>query len=203
MRPQDTVIGEERGKSVGSSAFTWVLDPIDGTRAFVSGIPVWTVLVSLSKNNVPILGVIYQPFTQELFSGGFGKAEYVRGDVSHSISVRRCDNLTDAFLSSTFPEIGTLIEREAFEAIAKHVKICRYGLDAYAYGLIAAGQLDMVIEAGLEDYDVQAPVALIESAGGIVTNWKGESALEGGQILACGDEALHNIALNILRKFVN
>ncbi len=202
-RPLDTVIGEERGISPGSSEFTWVLDPIDGTRAFVSGIPVWTVLVGLVKNNVPVLGVVYQPFTDELFIGGLGRSEYIRGDYSHLTSVRSCSDIDRAFLSSTFPEIGTVIERQAFEAIAKQVKICRYGLDAYAYALLAIGQLDIIVEAGLKSYDVQSPIALIEAAGGVVTDWNGGSAIHGGRVLACGDKALHKSAINILSNYVD
>ena len=201
-RPLDTVIGEEKGISPGSSEFTWVLDPIDGTRAFVAGIPVWTVLVSLSWNNLPILGVIYQPFTKELFIGGLGISEYIRDNISTETSVRNCDNLKEAFLSSTFPEIGTAMERKAFEAVAGRVKICRYGLDAYAYALLAVGQLDIVVESGLKSYDVQAPIALIEAAGGIVTNWRGGSAVDGGRIVASGDKHLHANIVNILSNFV-
>ncbi len=202
-RPLDTVIGEERGISPGSSEFTWVLDPIDGTRAFVTGIPVWTVLVSLSKNNIPILGVIYQPFTKELFTGGLGISEYIRDNISNKTSIRNCDNLNEAFLSSTFPEIGSIMERKAFEAVAGQVKICRYGLDAYAYALLAVGQLDIVVEAGLKPYDVQAPIALIEAAGGIVTNWRGGSAVDGGRIVASGDKFLHETIVNILCNFMD
>ncbi|MDG2475206.1 MAG: inositol monophosphatase family protein [Paracoccaceae bacterium] len=198
IRPDDTILGEERGVSEGSSDFTWVLDPIDGTRAFISGIPVWTVLVSLSQNSVPILGVIYQPFTKEFFVGGLGVSDYTCKGFSTESIARKCGSLSKAFLSSTFPEIGTEFERKAFEGVASKVKLCRYGMDAYAYALLATGHLDIVVEAGLKSYDVQAPIAVIEAAGGIMTDWKGGPATNGGRVLACGDELVHKIALEML-----
>lgn len=200
LRPNDGIVGEEQGISSGTSGFTWFLDPIDGTRAFISGIPVWTVLVSVSKDGQPVLGVVYQPFTQEFFIGGLGFSEYTRNHLSIKLSVRQCKSLEAAFLSTTFPEIGTALERKAFQAVAMRVRLCRYGLDAYAYALLAAGHLDLVIEAGLKPYDVHAPIALIEAAGGIVTNWSGGPAVNGGQIMACGDESIHQAALAILSK---
>ncbi len=199
-RPDDKIIGEERGVIEGTSDFTWHLDPIDGTRAYIAGIPVWTVLVSVSKNEVPILGVIHQPFMQEFFIGGLGKSKYIRNDFVTDISVRECKSLNVAFLSTTFPEIGNLSEQKAFEAVEKEVRLCRYGLDAYAYALLAAGHLDIVIEAGLKAYDVQAPIALIEGTGGLVTNWTGGSAEKGGRVLACGDKIIHEKVVNILSR---
>ena len=197
-RPSDSIIGEEKGISKGSNEFTWALDPIDGTRAFISGIPVWTVLVSVSLNAVPICGVIYQPFTQEFFVGGLGVSDYIRSGFSLETSVRSCNSLKDALLASTFPEIGTVNEQRAFQNVSKRVKFTRYGMDAYAYALLASGHIDIVIEAGLKAYDIQAPIALIEAAGGVVTNWSGSSAWDGGRVLACGDKRLHEQILDIL-----
>ena len=200
VRPFDSIIGEEKGILNGSNNFKWVLDPIDGTRAFISGIPVWTVLVALLENDSPVLGVVYQPFTGELFVGGFGASDYYRGGSSNRISVRSCSSLSQAYLASTFPEIGTELEKKAFDSVVSKVHLCRYGLDGYAYALLAAGYLDIVVEAGLKIYDVAATIALIEAAGGIVTNWSGGPAIEGGQILACGDKLIHKTALDILSK---
>lgn len=201
-RPCDTIIGEEKGTSKGSNEFTWVLDPIDGTRAFISGIPVWTVLVSVSKNQVPICGVIHQPFTQEIFVGGLGVSEYLRNGFSLETSVRHCKDLKKALLASTFPEIGTLNEHSAFQKVSRSVRLTRYGMDAYAYALLASGHIDIVIEAGLKEYDIQAPIALIEAAGGIVTNWSGDSASDGGQVVACGDKHLHREIIGLLCNYV-
>ena len=201
-RPYDTIIGEEKGKSEGSNGFTWVLDPIDGTRAFISGVPVWTVLVSISQNDIPICGVIHQPFTQEMFVGGLGVSDYIRNGFSLETSTRPCNRLNGAFLATTFPEIGTHTERSAFEKVAKSAKMTRYGMDAYAYALLAAGHIDIIIEAGLKAYDIQAPIALVEAAGGVITNWTGHSASDGGQVLACGDKRLQKQILDILCDYV-
>ena len=201
-RPCDTIIGEEKGTSKGTNEFTWVLDPIDGTRAFISGIPVWTVLVSVSQNQVPICGVIYQPFLKEIFVGGLGVSEYIRNGFSLETSVRPCKELKNALLASTFPEIGTLIEHNAFQKVSQSVRLTRYGIDAYAYALLASGHIDIVIEAGLKEYDIQAPVAIIEAAGGVVTNWTGHSALDGGRVVACGDKLLHKEIIDILCNHV-
>ena len=198
VRPSDTIIGEEKDTFQGSSEFTWVLDPIDGTRAFISGIPVWTVLVSVLQNGIPICGIIHQPFTQEMFVGGLGVSDYLRSGFSLETSVRQCHDLKNALLASTFPEIGTEYEHTAFQKVSKSVRLTRYGMDAYAYALLASGYIDIVIEAGLKTYDIQAPIALIEAAGGVVSNWTGGSALQGGQVLACGDKRLHKEILDIL-----
>ena len=200
-RPSDTIIGEEKGTSKGSNEFTWMLDPIDGTRAFISGIPVWTVLVSVSQNQVPICGVIYQPFTQEFFVGGLGVSDYIRNGFSLETSVRHCTELKNALLASTFPEIGTLTEHNAFQKVSTSVRLTRYGLDAYAYALLASGHIDIVIEAGLKAYDIQAPIAVIEAAGGVVTNWMGGLVADGGQVLACGDKRIHRQILDIFSNY--
>ena len=202
-RPDDTIIGEEREVDQGSSGFVWYLDPIDGTRAFISGIPVWTVLVSVSKDGHPILGVIYQPFNDELFVGGLGLSEYMRRSSSMVLSTKSCESLNSALLSSTFPEIGTAFEKRAFDAIVSQVQLCRYGLDAYAYALLAAGHLDIVVEAGLKPHDTHAPIAVIEAAGGFVTSWDGGPATHGGRVLACGDKLIHEAALEILSKEIS
>ncbi len=197
-RPLDMIFGEETGETDGNSEYFWLIDPIDGTRAFIAGIPVWTVLIAVMKNKVPILGVIHQPFTGEIFVGGFGSTELISGGVTTITKTRKCSNLRKAVLATTFPEIGTKFEMNRFNAVRDQVKLTRYGLDAYAYALLALGQLDIVIEAGLKPHDVNAPIAVVEAAGGIVTDWSGKKAYYGGQILACGDIQIHEQAVKIL-----
>jgi histidinol phosphatase-like enzyme (inositol monophosphatase family) len=197
-RPDDAILGEEFPPKAGTSGLTWVLDPIDGTRAFLSGAPTWGILVAVDAGQGPVLGLIDQPHTRERFIGGFGHATLRYDGDTSPISVRSCAKLSDAILYSTFPEIVTDIERSAFEAVRDQVRLTRYGMDCYAYGLIAMGQIDLVIEAGLNPYDVQGPQAVIEGAGGIVSNWTGGPAHEGGQILAAGDARVHAAALEIL-----
>lgn len=197
-RPGDGILGEEYGATPGTSGLTWVLDPIDGTRAFVSGAPTWGVLIAVGGEGGPQLGVIDQPYIGERFLGGFGEA-WVKGPAGHSLlAVRQGRALDQAILYTTFPEVGTPAEGAAFHRLARKVKLTRYGIDCYAYALLAAGQIDLVVEAGLQTYDIQAPIALIEAAGGIVTNWQGGPAHEGGQVLAAADAALHGAAMELL-----
>jgi len=199
-RPHDAIFGEEFGHSAGSSGLTWVLDPIDGTRAYISGAPSWGVLIGLDNGQGPVLGIVDQPFTGERFFGGFGKADWRRGDQRQAITARRCAALASATIMTTFPEVGTPDEAAAFAAVSAKCKLTRFGLDCYAYALLAMGQIDLVIEAGLNAYDVQGPIGLIEGAGGLVTDWQGGPAYQGGQIIAAGDARVHAAALEILNR---
>ena len=199
-RPQDAILGEEFGAKSGQSGLTWVLDPIDGTRGFMTGTPSWGVLIALLNETGPIFGVIDQPYIGERFIGGLGQ-NYMTGPQGEMIlrtSARK--TLAEARLFSTFPEIGAISERLAFEAVRDQVLLTRYGMDCYAYGLVALGQADLVIEAGLQSYDIAAPIAVIEAAGGIVTNWQGGPAHQGGQVLAAANRDLHQVALVLLSE---
>lgn len=199
-RPHDGILGEEFGPVSGSSGLTWVLDPIDGTRGYLSGTPTWGVLISVRDEAGPLFGIIDQPYIAERFEGGFGRA-LVRGPMGEApLAVRGPRGLGEAILFSTFPEVGTAEEGAAFRRVASRAKLVRYGMDCYAYALVAAGQIDLVIEAGLQAYDVQAPIAVIEAAGGIVTDWQGRPALDGGQIIAASCPALHAEALELLNS---
>lgn len=198
VRPDDAILGEEFPSTSGDSGLTWVLDPIDGTRAFMSGAPTWGSLIAVNAGGAPLFGVIDQPYTGERFTGGFGYAELLRCGTATPLAVRACDRLGSATLFTTFPEIGTAAERAAFDAVRQRVRLTRYGLDCYAYALVALGQIDLVIEAGLKPYDIQGPQAVIEAAGGIVTDWVGGPAENGGQIIAAGDPQLHAAALDVL-----
>ncbi|MEM9010428.1 MAG: inositol monophosphatase family protein [Pseudomonadota bacterium] len=198
-RPADGILGEEFPAVPGTSGLTWVLDPIDGTRAYISGAPTWGVLVGLDAGAGPILGAIDQPWIGERFIGGFGRATQQRDGSETPLATRPCATLAEAVLLTTFPEIGTSAEREGFEAVRDRVRLTRYGLDCYAYALVAAGQVDLVIEAGLAPYDIQGPMAVIEAAGGLVTDWQGGPAHRGGRILAAGDRRVHEAARTILQ----
>ena len=197
-RPDDAVLGEEFGATSGTSGLTWVLDPIDGTRGYLSGTPTWGVLISLRDAGGPIYGIIDQPYIGERFEGGFGRAE-VNGPMGrHALQTRAARPLGDAIVFTTFPEVGTPAEGQAFARLAARARLVRYGMDCYAYALVAAGQIDLVIEAGLQAYDVQAPIAVIEAAGGIVTNWQGQPCLNGGQVLAAANREIHAKAMALL-----
>lgn len=199
-RPQDGVLGEEYGARPGTSGLTWVLDPIDGTRAFMSGVPSWGTLIGLDAGAGPVLGVVDQPHIGERFMGGLGRAVLRRDGRETPLATRPCPDLGGAVLFSTFPEVGTPAERAGFEAVRDRVRLTRYGLDCYAYALVALGQVDLVIEAGLYAYDVQGPQAVIEAAGGVVTDWRGRPAHQGGRVLAAGDPRAHAAALELLAR---
>ncbi len=199
-RPQDGVLGEEFGHTEGESGLTWVLDPVDGTRGFFSGTPTWGVLIALSDENGPLFGIIDQPYIGERFEGGFGRAE-VNGPLGRNALKARGDrDMSEAILFTTFPEVGTKEEGAAFHAVSHKVQLTRYGMDCYAYALLAAGQIDLVIESGLNPYDIHAPIAVIQAAGGIVTDWRGKPAHGGSRVIAAAGVAQHEAALEILSR---
>ncbi len=198
-RPRDAILGEEFGAKAGTSGLTWVLDPIDGTRGYLCGTPTWGVLISVRDEAGPVYGIIDQPYIGERFEGGLGRSE-VNGPMGRAVlKTRPARDVSEAILMTTFPEVGTAEEGAAFRRVAAKAKLVRYGTDCYAYGLIAAGSIDLVIEAGLQAYDVQAPIAVIQAAGGVVTDWQGGPAHEGGQILAAANAEIHAQALALLR----
>ena len=199
-RPQDGILGEEFGSTTGTSGLTWVLDPIDGTRSYLAGTPTWGVLIAVMDATGPIYGLIDQPYIGERFSGGLGRAELLGPLGRRSLKTRAPRPLSQAILFTTFPEVGTPEEGAAFNRVKAQARLTRYGTDCYAYGLIAAGQIDLVIEAGLQAYDVQGPIAVIEAAGGVVTNWEGGRAHMGGRVLAAANTAIHAEALALLNR---
>jgi histidinol phosphatase-like enzyme (inositol monophosphatase family) len=197
-RPQDGILGEEFGTTTGTSGLTWVLDPIDGTRGYLAGTPTWGVLISVADATGPLYGIIDQPFIGERFEGGFGRAQVMGPMGLRMLQTRQARSLDQAILLSTFPEIGTTDEAAAFRRVAGCVRLVRYGMDCYGYALLAAGQVDLVIEAGLQAYDVQAPIAVIRAAGGMVTNWHGGPCDQGGQVLAAANADVHAAAMALL-----
>lgn len=201
-RPMDGILGEEFPSVPGQSGLTWVIDPIDGTRGFMSGTPTWGTLISVGNDDGPILGIIDQPYTGETFLGGPGIAELRRGGTVTPLRVRPSSGLSAATIFTTFPEVGTADEGAAFHALSRQTRLTRYGMDCYAYALLAAGQIDLVVEAGLHVYDIHAPVAVIQAAGGIVTDWDGAPVHGGGRVLAAASDELHAAALAVLRQHV-
>ncbi|MEX0307223.1 MAG: histidinol-phosphatase [Ruegeria sp.] len=200
-RAEDGILGEEFGQSTGTSGRVWVLDPIDGTRGFISGTPTWGVLIALSDATGPKLGVIDQPYIGERFVGDKDQA-FVKGPLGRSeLGTRDTRTLDEAIIFTTFPEVGSEVEAAAFKAVSKDTKLTRYGMDCYAYALLAAGQIDLVVEAGLNAYDIQAPIAVIEAAGGVVTDWQGNPAHNGGRALAAANAEIHAAALEILKTY--
>lgn len=198
--PEHGVVGEEYGEDRPEADHVWVLDPIDGTRAFISGLPLWTTLIALKQEGRPSVGVIAQPFLDEIYLGGpSGPALLSRGETT-GLRTRACPRLTDAVISTTDPDLFTGAELGAWTQVRAAARLARLGCDAYAYAMLAAGHIDMVIEAGLKSWDWTALVPVIEAAGGEVTNWRGESPDQTGQILAVGDACVREQALVTLKR---
>jgi histidinol-phosphatase len=191
--PDHGIHGEEHGREQGTSPYTWVIDPIDGTRSFILGQLHWATLIALHDGTRPILGVAHQPFVGETFVGMIDDvAEWRRGGARRTLATRRCNAIGDAVVVTTDPRhFADARQRSAYQAVTDGARFVRYGGDCYCYTQLAMGFVDIVIETGLQPYDVQALIPLIEAAGGRITNWTGGPCDQGGDALACGDPALH------------
>jgi histidinol phosphatase-like enzyme (inositol monophosphatase family) len=196
--PAHGILGEEFGAENTEADYVWVLDPIDGTRAFISGIPVWGTLIGLTRQGVPVYGMMNQPFTGERYSGDGRKARYEGPNGPRTLRTRQLTSLAEATLMTTSPHLFGAAEKPAYQRVESAVRLARYGCDCYAYCMLAAGHVDLVVESGLKPYDIVALIPIIEGAGGIVTSWTGGSAAQGGTILAAGNKALHEAALALL-----
>jgi myo-inositol-1(or 4)-monophosphatase len=186
--PGHGILGEEEEGVAGTDGYTWVLDPVDGTRAFITGLPLWGTLIALNDGTRPILGVMSQPFTGERYVGT-GTGAWRNGE---PIRARACEGLAQARVMTTSPQLfDTPASLAAFEAVAAEAQLVRYGGDCYAYCMVASGFVDVVIEKGLKPYDTQALIPIVEGAGGRMTAWDGGSAQDGGAVVACGDPRLH------------
>ena len=199
--PEHGILGEEYGREREDAEHVWVLDPIDGTRAFISGLPVWGTLIGLTRAKKPVLGMMHQPFTGERYVGDGARAWYRGPDGARDLKARLCERLEDAVLFTTSPSLFVGEERAAFDRIESTVRLSRYGVDCYAYCMVAAGFVDAVIESGLKPYDIVALIPVIEGAGGLVTDWRGQPVGQnGGQIAIAGDRACLDEALVALRR---
>jgi myo-inositol-1(or 4)-monophosphatase len=199
--PQDGIIGEEYGETTGTSDFVWVLDPVDGTRAFIAGQPLWGTLIGLEASGLPVLGLLDQPFLRERFIGHRGIAELRNSSGRMPLKTRACPTLSDAVITTTHPFTHFRDEeRSRFFHVERECRLSRYGGDCYAYALLAMGFIDLVIEAGLKHWDVAAILPIVEGAGGILTDWHGNAALKGGTVIAAGDARLHAAALALLAR---
>lgn len=198
--PAHGIVGEEYGAENADAEHCWVLDPIDGTKAFISGLPVWGTLIGLLQNGRPVLGMMNQPFTRERFWGDGGQARWRGLSGERQLKTRACTSLAEATLMTTSPLLIPEDLRGKYLAVEREVRLARYGCDCYAYCMVAAGHIDAVVEAGLKPYDVVALVPIVEGAGGVITNWDGGPAAQGGAIVASGDKRLHDIILEKLAK---
>ena len=197
--PDHGIIGEELGTVRPDAADTWALDPIDGTKSFITGMPIFGTLIALLHDGRPILGVIDQPILGERWVGAAGWKTTFNGAPA---AVRACADLDAAILSATSPDIFTDAERASFDRLAARTRHTVYGGDCYAYGQLACGYIDLVVEAGLAAHDFCALVPVIAGAGGIMTDWRGEALHAGsnGRVIAAGDPAVHQAALSVLAE---
>lgn len=200
--PDHGVIGEEYGADRPDAEHVWVLDPVDGTRAFIAGLPLWTTLIALKVQGRPTVGLIAQPYLDEVFVGGPSGARLMRSGGEQPIRVRPCASLNDAVIATTDPDLFTGAELGAWRQVRAAARLARLGCDAYAYAMLATGQLDLVAESGLKEWDWAAHLPLIEAAGGKVLDWLGEYPSGDGRILAVGDERLVDQALVALKRAV-
>jgi len=198
--PNHGIIGEEYGRERADAEYVWVLDPIDGTKSFISGMPAWGTLIALTRAGEPVFGMMSQPFIRERFSGDGGKAHYRGPAGARDLRVRTCASLADAMLFTTSPLLMKAADREIFGKVEKLVRLSRYGGDCYAYCMLAAGHVDLVIETELKPHDVLPLLPIITGAGGIMTNWDGGAPHAGGRIVAAGDKRVHAAALAVLRE---
>jgi myo-inositol-1(or 4)-monophosphatase len=208
--PGHGIVGEEFGSTRESAEYVWVLDPIDGTKSFICGLPMWGTLIGLTHRGRPCYGLMHQPFTRERFAGDCEGAWW-RGPArgagreggaveKRKLSVRPCASLGQATLMTTSPLLIDPALRENFHRVERQTRLSRYGGDCYAYCALAAGHVDLVIETNLNPYDIVALIPIIEGAGGIVTTWSGDSAEKGGAIVAAGDRRAHAAALAVLGR---
>ncbi len=195
--PDHGILGEEFDPVNPDAELVWVLDPIDGTKSFITGKPLFGILVALAQNGRPVLGIIDQPVLRERWRGLDGRATTFNAAPAR---VRRCGSITDAMLYATSPEMFQGADAEAFERLRSQVRHALYGCDCYAYGLLASGHLDLVVEASLQPYDYAALVPVVEGAGGIITDWAGKALTlaSDGRVIAAGDAAIHAQALDLL-----
>jgi len=196
--PDHGILGEEFGAENTDADYVWVLDPIDGTRAFISGLPLWGVLIGLRHQGRPVSGMVAQPYLGERFFGDAAGAWLDRCGETRQIKTRACASISDMTLSTTTPEHFSPPELSAFRRVEDEARLCRYGYDCYAYMMVAMGFIDCVIETELNPYDIEPIIPIIESAGGRVTDWQGKPYSGGGQVVAVGDERLQEPILRQL-----
>lgn len=188
--PDHGILGEEHGRSGVDRDFLWVIDPIDGTKSFISGMPTFGVLIALLHKGAPILGVVDHPAMNERFLGSTGKPTLWNGRICRT---RNCKTLSDAMLYATTPDMFEGVWRTRFERVAGAAKLRRFGADCFAYALLAGGHVDAVVEAQLQPYDYMALAPMVEGAGGVITDWNGKplTIRSDGRVVAAGTPELH------------
>ena len=186
--PDHGIVAEEEGVRPAQSAYTWFIDPIDGTRAFMMGSPLWGTLVGLTHNDTPLFGLLSQPVLEEIFFGAPGGSWLIKPDRRDRLKARRCEGLANAALASTHPDMFAGAAAAAFRALAAKCLLHRFGGDCYNYAMLAAGFVDLVVEGQLKPFDIVPLIPVLEGAGAVVTDWEGRPPLAGG-CGCCGRDA--------------
>lgn len=196
--PDHGILGEEHGNVGLDREFVWVIDPIDGTRAFISGLPVWGTLIGLYQNGRALMGMVDQPFTGERYFTDGTASFYAGPGGPRTLKTRDCGGLQNATLFTTSPHLFADEDDRRYRSVEKKARLFRYGCDCYAYMLVASGNIDLVIENQLKPYDVGGIIPIIENAGGVITTWDGGRPEMGGRIIAAATPALHEEAMALL-----
>lgn len=196
--PDHGILGEEHGIHNEKADYQWVIDPIDGTRAFISGVPVWGTLIGLYHKGQPLAGVMDQPFTRERFICDGIKSDYNRDGETYILSTSKTEQTQSATLMTTDPRLFAGAEAQAFAKLENEFQLSRYGTDCYAFAMLAGGHIELAIESGVQLYDIAALVPIIEKAGGIFTDWEGNANPQGGRVIAAANPAIHQAAMNTL-----
>ncbi|KAB2884035.1 MAG: histidinol-phosphatase [Pseudorhodoplanes sp.] len=196
--PAHGIIGEEFGGERTEAEYVWLLDPIDGTKSFITGMPAWGTLIALTRLGEPVFGMMHQPFLRERFTGDGGAARYRGPAGNRDLRTRPCARLADAVMMTTSPLLMQAPDRARFHQVEDQVRLSRYGGDCYAYCMVAAGHADLVIETELKPHDVMALIPILTGAGGVMTTWEGGPASGGGRIIAAGDRRVHQAAMEML-----
>lgn len=197
--PRHGIVGEEYPDRPSESSCSWSLDPIDGTRSFICGIPAWTTLIALLDDGLPVLGLIDTPQLGELYIGHGSSALLMKGSEATRLAASDCNRISQARLSTTDPFLFEGADAEAFERVRKAARTARYGQDAYAYARLAAGTIDLVVEAGLKPHDYNALIPIVRGSGGVIGNWLGEDDFTAGKVVAAATSELFEEALGLLR----
>lgn len=198
--PEHGIVGEEYGAERAEAEYVWVLDPIDGTKSFIAGMLAWGTLIGLTRFGEPVFGTMHQPFTREGFFGDGGAARYRGPGGERDLRVRACESLSEALLFTTSPLLMNEADRERFRRIENATRLSRYGGDCYAYCMLAAGQIDLIVETELKPHDIVPLIPIVAGAGGVVTTWENGPAQSGGRIVVAGDKRVHAAALEMLNR---
>lgn len=198
-RPEDGILGEEFGEEAGTNRWRWVLDPVDGTRAFITGRHEWGCLIALEYDRRPVLGILDQPVLRERYIGVNGRTELHADETRQALHARPCTSISDAILCATHPDAYfSAREQTAFRRLERSVRMSRFGGDCYLFGALALGFVDLIVEATFNRWDVAALIPIVKGAGGTITDWQGGDCSAGGQILAAGDAHVHAQAMALL-----